>query len=342
MSIKATVFTGISAGLIGAKVTPRVLGRYVAARVAQAVAVLVAAYTVTFLILDALPGNAIDAVTGGQSTDLTPQQLDALKDQFGLNRPLWSQWWLHLSQLFQGNLGRSYITGEPVSTLLGNNIPSTFALIGAALLLALALGGGLALWATHSRSGRLRGVLLSLPPLGVSVPTFWVGLMLLQVFSFDVHVFPGTGNEGIKSLVLPAVTMAIPAGAVISSLLARSLDDALNAPYADTARSKGASETRVQFRHALRNAVTSTVTVSGLLIGQLLTSAVVVETVFSRAGLGQVTDAAVSNADIPVVQGMVVLGAGVFVLVNLVVDLTYPLLDARVVVAGSRGRLAVA
>ena len=313
---------------------PRVLRRYIAFRVLQALAVLVAAYTVTFLILDALPGNAVDAVTGGQATQMTAQQLAALKASFGLNRPLYAQWWLHLSQLFQGNLGRSFITGEPVSTELAANFPASAALIGAALLLAVVFGGGLALWATHARSGRLRGVLLSLPPLGVAVPTFWVGLMLLQVFSFDFHVFPGTGNEGIKSLILPAVTMAVPTGALVSSLLARSLDDALTAPYADTARSKGASEARVQFRHALRNALTSTVTVLGLLVGQLLTSAVVVETVFSRAGLGQLTYAAVSNADIPVVQGMVVLGAAVFVTINLIVDLTYPLLDARVVLTG--------
>ncbi len=307
----------------------------------QAVGVLVAAYTLTFLILDALPGNAVDSVTGGQSTDLTPQQMNALKASFGLNRPVYSQWWLHLSQLFQGNLGRSYITGEPVSTELASNLPSTAALIGAALLLAVVFGGGLALWATYSRSGWLRGLLLSLPPLGVSVPAFWVGLMLLQVFSFHFHVFPGTGNEGIISLVLPAVTMAIPTGAFISSLLARSLDDALTAPYADTARSKGAAEIRVQLRHALRNALTSTVTLLGLLVGQLLTSTVVVEVVFSRAGLGQLTDNAVSNEDIPVVQGMVVLGAAVFVIVNLLVDLAYPLLDPRVVLT-RRSWVAVA
>jgi peptide/nickel transport system permease protein len=321
-------------------VTSQTLGRYVAARVLQAVAVLVAAYTVTFLILDALPGNAVDAITGGQSSEMTPQQLEALKVQFGLNRPVYAQWWLHLSQLFQGNLGRSYITGEPVSTELRANFPSSAALIGLALLIAVVFGGGLALWATYSRLGWLRGLLLSLPPLGVAVPTFWVGLMLLQVFSFDFHVFPGTGNEGIMSLILPAVTMAIPTGALIASLLARSLDGALTAPYADTARSKGASEARVQFRHALRNALTSTITVSGVLVGQLLTSAVVIETVFSRAGLGQLTDTAVSNADIPVVQGMVVLGAAVFVLINLIVDLTYPLLDARVVLTGRSWALA--
>jgi peptide/nickel transport system permease protein len=321
-------------------VTARALGRYVAARILQAAGVLVAAYTVTFLILDALPGNAVDAVTGGQSTEMSPQQLQALKVSFGLNRPVYSQWWLHLSQAVQGNLGRSYITGERVTSLLAANLPSTAALTGTALLFALVFGGGLALWATHTRSAWLKSLLLSLPPLGVAVPTFWVGLMLLQVFSFGIHVFPGTGNEGIKSLILPAVTLAIPTGALIASLLARSLEGAMAAPYSDTARSKGASEARVQFRHALRNALTSTVTVAGLLVGQLLAGTVVVETVFSRAGLGQLTDTAMSNDDIPVVQGMVILGAAVFVTINLIVDLVYPLLDRRVVLTGRSWQMA--
>lgn len=309
----------------------RLVARYVAARVAQAILVLIAAYTVTFLILDALPGNAVGAVTGGQSTDLTRHQLAALKAQFGLNRPLYAQWWLHLSQAMVGNLGRSYITGERVASLLASNVPSTAALTGLALLFALVFGGGLALWATLVKGSRLRNLLLGLPPLGVAVPTFWLGLMLLQVFSFDVHLFPGTGNEGLRSLILPALTLAVPTGALISSLLAKSLQAALAEPYSDTARAKGASEPRVQLRHALRNALTSTVTVAGLIVGQLLAGSVIVETVFSRAGLGQLVANGVTNADVPVVQGVVVLGASVFVVVNLIVDMTYPLLDRRVV-----------
>lgn len=321
--------------------TPRALARYVGYRLIQAVAVLVAAYTVTFLILDALPGNAIGAITGGQPTDLTPKQLDALKASFGLNRPLYAQWWLHLSQALQGNLGRSYISGEKVVSLLWANLPSTAALTGLALLLALVFGGGLALLSTHpGGSRRLQSLLRGLPPLGVSIPTFWLGLMLLQVFSFKVHLFPGTGNEGLRSLVLPAVTLAVPTGAVIASLLAKSLDQALSQPYIDTARAKGSSEARVQLRHALRNALTSTVTIAGLIVGQLLAGSVVVETVFSRAGLGQLTANAVTDADIPVLQGMVILGACTFVVVNLIVDLLYPLLDRRVVLTRRAWQLA--
>ncbi|HXW80850.1 MAG TPA: ABC transporter permease [Acidimicrobiales bacterium] len=311
-----------------------VLARYVAARLFQAALVLVAAYTVTFLVLNTLPGNAVDAITGGQATDITPQQLRSLQVSFGLNRPVWSQWWLHLSQALQGNLGRSYMTGERVTSLLAANFPSTAALAGTALLFALVFGGGLAIWATNTRSGWLKSVLLSLPSLGIAVPSFWLGLMLLQVFSFDAHIFPGTGNDGFKSLVLPALTLAVLPGALIASLLAKSLDAALAQPYSDTARAKGAGPLRVQFGHALRNALTSTVTMSGVLVGQLLAGAVVVETVFSRAGLGELTEQAVSNADIPVVQGMVVLGALAFVSINLLVDLMYPLLDRRVVLGG--------
>lgn len=309
----------------------RVLLRYVAARIVQAILVLIAAYTVTFLILDALPGNAVGAITGGQSTDLTHHQLAALKAQFGLNRPLYAQWWLHLSQALQGNLGRSYITGERVASMLAANLPSTAALTGLALLFALVFGGGLALLATQVKRARLRNLLLGLPPLGVAIPGFWLGLMLLQVFSFDVHLFPGTGNDGFRSLVLPALTLAVPTGALIASLLARSLQTAMAEPYSDTARAKGASEFRVQLRHALRNALTSTVTIAGLIVGQLLAGSVVVETVFSRAGLGQLVANGVTDADIPVVQGVVILGASVFVVINLLVDLTYPLLDRRVV-----------
>lgn len=311
--------------------TPQAIARYAAIRVVQAIAVLVAAYTVTFGILDAIPGNAIGAITGGQSSDMTPAQLKALEAQFGLNLPVWSQWWLHFHQLLEGNLGRSFLTGQTVSSLLAANIPSTAALTGLALLLAVVFGGGLALWATYSREGWLRNLLLSLPPLGVAVPTFWIGLMLLQFFSFDIRLFPGTGNEGFASLVLPAVTLAVPTGAFIASLLARSLDGALSSAYADTARSKGASEARVQFGHALRNALTSTVTMAGVMVGQLLGGTVVVETVFSRAGLGQMANTAITNSDIPIVQGVVVLGTLVFVVINLIVDLAYPILDPRVV-----------
>ncbi|MEU8344327.1 ABC transporter permease [Spirillospora sp. NPDC048832] len=175
----------------------------------------------------------------------------------------------------------------------------------------------------------------------MSVPGFWAGLMLLQVFSFKARLFPAFGEGGPRGLVLPAVTLAIPTGAVIAQVLSKSLLTALDEPYVQTARAKGAGRARIHLRHALRNASLPALTIVGLLVGQLMAHAVVVETVFSRNGLGRVTASAVTAQDIPVVQGVVVFGALVFVLANLAVDLIYPLLDPRIVVAGtSRWSLA--
>jgi peptide/nickel transport system permease protein len=203
-------------------------------------------------------------------------------------------------------------------------------------LLAVVLGGGLAVLATYTARRWLRQLLLSLPPLGVSVPTFWVGLLLVETFSFRLHWFPAFGNDGLKGLVLPALTLAVPTGAQVAQVLAKSLLTALDQAYVETARAKGAGRWRVHLRHALRNASLPALTVVGLLVGQLIAGSVVVETVFSRDGLGRVTAAAVTAQDIPLVQGVVVFGALTFVTTNLVIDLVYPLLDPRIVVASDR------
>jgi peptide/nickel transport system permease protein len=177
--------------------------------------------------------------------------------------------------------------------------------------------------------------MLALPPLGVSLPTFWVGLMLVQLLSFRIQLFPAFGNEGISGLVLPAVTLAVPTSALLAQVLAKSLATTLGEPYIDTARAKGAGRARVHFRHALRNAALPALTVAGLLVGNLVAGSVVVESVFARNGVGRTTVAAVTVQDIPVVQAVVVFGAFVFVLVNLAVDLVYPVLDPRIVTAGA-------
>jgi peptide/nickel transport system permease protein len=179
-------------------------------------------------------------------------------------------------------------------------------------------------------------VLLSLPGLGVSLPTFWIGLMLVQLLSFRVHLFPAFGNDGLRGLVLPAVTLAVPTGAQLAQVLAKSLSTTLEEPYIQTARAKGAGPLRVHLGHALRNAGLPALTILGLLVGNLLAGSVVVESVFSRDGIGRATVGAVTVQDIPVVQGVVVLGATAFVLANLIVDLVYPLLDPRIVLASAR------
>ncbi len=225
-----------------------------------------------------------------------------------------------------------------MTSVIADALPQTLQLTGMALLLATLFGGGLALFATYTSQRWLRQILLSLPSLGVSIPTFWIGLMIVQLFSFRIRLFPAFGNDGLRGLILPAVTLAIPTGAMVAQLLAKSLLTTLDEPYVQTARAKGAGRARIHLGHALRNASLPALTIIGLLVGQLMANAVVIETVFARNGLGRVTAAAVSIQDIPVVQGVVVFGALVFVLVNLVVDLIYPLLDPRIVVAATARR----
>ncbi|MEU2617886.1 ABC transporter permease [Streptomyces sp. NPDC007157] len=312
--------------------------RYVIKRLAQAVGVLWAAYTVSFLVLDFLPGDPVSAIAGAgmDSGEVDPAQLAKLRHEYGFDKPVLVQYAEYLGRAVRGDFGDAVSTGRPVTATLADALPQTLQLTGAALLLAVVLGGGLAVVATYTSQRWLRQLLLSLPPLGVSVPTFWVGLLLVEAFSFRLHWFPAFGNDGLRGLVLPALTLAIPTGAQVAQVLAKSLLTALDQAYVETARAKGAGRWRVHLRHALRNASLPALTVVGLLVGQLIAGSVVVETVFSRDGLGRVTAGAVTTQDIPLVQGVVVFGALIFVATNLLVDLVYPLLDPRIVVASDR------
>ncbi|KND26197.1 ABC transporter permease [Streptomyces acidiscabies] len=311
---------------------------YVLKRLAQAVGVLWAAFTVSFVILYYLPGDPVSAMAGAgaDSAQIDPAQLAALRSEYGFDKPLLAQYADALGRAVRGDFGDAISTGRPVASTIADALPQTLQLTSLALLLAVVCGGGLAVLATYTRARWLRQTLLSLPPLGVSVPTFWVGLVLVELFSFRLRWFPAFGNDGLDGLILPAVTLAVPTGALVAQVLAKSLLTALDQAYVETARAKGAGRWRIHLRHALRNASLPALTVVGLLVGQLVAGSVVVETVFSRDGLGRVTAAAVTAQDIPLVQGVVVFGALVFVLANLLVDLVYPLLDPRIVVAPSR------
>lgn len=312
--------------------------RYIWGRLGQAVLVLWAAYTVTFLILYGLPGDAVSLLLGedGQN-DLTEDQLKEVRARYGLDQPLWLQYLTRLAGVLRGDFGTSYVSGRPVLDLLLEAIPYTAQIAFAGLLLGLTLGAALAIVGTYTRLRWLSRLLIGLPPLGVAIPNFWFGLVLLQVFSFTLGIFPPMGNEGWRSIVLPAITLSITTAAIIAQLLSKSLETTLALPYVDTAWAKGASRVRVHLRHALRNAALPTLTLTGLMVGGVLGGAVVTETVFSRNGVGRLTATAVSDRDIPVVLGVVLLAATAFVLVNLAVDLLYPLIDPRIV-SGARSR----
>lgn len=307
---------------------------YIARRVGQGVVVLWAAYTISFLVLFLLPGDAAALFAGGADQEaVDPELVARLRAELGLDRPLWEQYLTALGRALVGDFGTSTQTGRAAADLLGEALPPTLALTGFAFVLSVVLGAVLALAASLTRTPWLRNLLFSLPPIGVSIPVFWIGLLLLQAFSFQLRLFPAMGDDGFVSLVLPAVTIAIPSGAFIAQLLSRSLRSTLGQPFVEVVRAKGASEARVQFGHALRNAVIPTLTMGGVLVGGLLSGAVVTETVFSRLGIGRLVVTAVNNRDVPVVQIVVVFAALVFVVANLVVDLVYPLVDRRIALA---------
>ncbi|WP_439386367.1 ABC transporter permease [Amycolatopsis lexingtonensis] len=306
--------------------------RYLLRRAGQAVFVLWAAFTLSFLILYLLPGDAVSAkLAGGEAgASMTAEQVAAARAEYGLDSPLPVQYLNRLVSALHGDFGRSVATGDDATHMVVTALPPTLAVTGLALVFAVAFGGGSAFLGTFTRFRWLRQALLSLPSLAISLPPFWVGLLLIQFFSFRLRLLPALGTQGFSAVILPAITLALPTGAIIGQVLAKSLVTQQEQPYAEIAAAKGASRWRVHFGHLLRNAAVPTLTVAGVVAGNLVAGSVITETVFSRDGVGRVTASAVTAQDVPVVQAVIVLAALVFVVLNLVVDLLYPLLDPRI------------
>ncbi|WP_246257554.1 ABC transporter permease [Amycolatopsis anabasis] len=310
------------------------LGGFILRRLVAVLPVLLAALTLSFLMLHLVPGDPVQTMlsAGGPPT---PEQERALRHELGLDQPILTQYFGFLADAVRGDFGRSVNTGAPVADLIGEAAPGSTALAVTALALGLLLGAGGAMLAGITRWRPLRTVLNALPVLGMSMPAYWVAILMIQIFSFQLGWFPATGQDGFASLVLPAATMALPAAGVIAQVLGTGLRAAGAEAYVLTARAKGAGPWRVQFRHTLRNASLPTITVVGTTVGNLLAAAVVSETVFGRQGLGRLTVTAITTHDFPVLQGMVALLGVLYVVVNLVVDVLYAYVDPRVT-AGRR------
>lgn len=305
--------------------------RYLASRLAQGLLVLWIAFTLSFFLLCWLPGDPVITMlgAGGELQSFDPAEVARLRAEFHLDEPLIIQYLLALGDLVRFDLGTSIQAGTPVTEAIAAALPSTLALAALALAIALVAGIVIAVAATLTRRAWLRDILAGLPGLGVALPTFWVGLMLLQIFSFRLPLFPAVGTGTPAAVVLPAVTLAIPLSAIIAQVLFRSLQNAWVQPFVTTFHASGYTRLRLLPRQALPVALLPTLTMGGVLFGQALAGSVVVENVFSRQGLGRLAQTAVTGQDIPLVQGIVLFAAAVFVLVNLVTDLAYPLLDPR-------------
>lgn len=310
------------------------MGAYVARRLAAAALTLLFATALVFSAMLLVPGDPARTILG---MDASPQAVESLRQQLGLDRPPVERYLHWLAGVVRGDLGTSIRYRQPVTQLiasrLGVTLPLVFASLAVAGLLALVLGTVAATRADSPWDLAVR--LLAL--VGAVLPSFWVGLMLIVVFSVKLGLLPSGGFSGwgdlsraARELVLPVLTLSLARTALLTRMVRASLLEALAQPYTRTARAKGLSEARVVLRHGLKNALIPVVTVLGLEFAQLLTAGVVVESVFSLPGLGQLALTAIEARDYPLVQGIVLVLADFIVGLHLLVDLLYAVLDPRV------------
>jgi peptide/nickel transport system permease protein len=303
--------------------------RYLIGRVGQAVVVLAVTFTAAFLLLQVLPGDAIMIKFMSPEMGLNADQIAEIRASYGADRPLWQRYLTTVGNFLTGNFGYSIQAGVPVSQQLATNLPPTLLLASLAFVAALLLTIALAALSNVTGMEWLRPSLQSLPSLFISVPVFWLGIMLIQVFSFQLGLVSVISPGPVERLILPVATLAIPISAPLAQILMRNIDEVLTQPFVAVARAKGASRTWVLWKHVARNAVLPTLTIAGVLFGELLAGAVVTEAVYGLNGLGGLTYQAVGNHDTTVLQAIVVVSAVAFVTINLIVDLLYPVLDPR-------------
>lgn len=300
---------------------------YLVGRVLWTVPILFAVSIVVFAMIHLIPGDPIAAITADTYLDREAQE--QLRHELGLDKPLHEQYVTYVSKVIRGDFGRSVRSNIPVRDLIASQLPRTVELAIPAVLLASSAGLLLGvISAVNFRRWPDRfGRLVSLT--GIAMPSFWAGMLLILLFSVTLKALPIGGQGTLAHLIMPSLALGLPMAAVITRTLRAGLLDVLGAEYVRTARAKGIGEKVVLYRHAMRNALLPTITVVGLQIGFLLSGTIVVETVFSRQGIGRLTVIGVLNRDFPVVQGTVLASAVIYLLVNLIVDVLYWYVDPR-------------
>ncbi|AWM86499.1 ABC transporter permease [Microvirga sp. 17 mud 1-3] len=305
------------------------MSRYVIGRVGQALLVLWAAFTVSFVLLQALPGDAILIKFLNPELGLGPEQIAEIRASYGADVPLLSQYLHSIVNFLSGEFGYSVQAGVPVGDLLLAKLPPSLWLATLGFLLATILAVSIAVLSTLAPFAWLRSLIQSVPSLFVSTPVFWLGILLIQVFSFQLRLIPVINPGPWEALILPVLTLAVPISAPLAQILIRNIDEVMTEPFIAVARAKGASRSWVLWKHVAKNAILPTLTIGGILFGELLAGAVVTEAVFGLNGIGGLTQRAVGSQDIAVLQALVVFSAVAFVLINLAVDLLYPVFDPR-------------
>lgn len=299
---------------------------YVARRIGLAVPTILGVITLVFVLIHLVPGDPVDVMLG--ETARTADKV-RLRQQLGLDRPLLVQYARYLDHLARGDLGQSLHSGQSVGRLLAARYPATLELAGAALVAALLLAVPLGLMAAAHPRSWVDSACRAVAVLGASLPNFYLGPMLILLFSIGFEWAPVSGRGGLSHVALPALTLGMGMAALLSRMLRTTLLDRLHEDYVRTALAKGASRRRVLLKHALRNALLPVVTILGLQAGALLAGTIITETIFAWPGIGRLTLLAIQSRDYPLIQGCILVIALSYVLINLLTDLIYGMIDPR-------------
>ncbi len=306
---------------------------YLARRLLLALPVVLGVVTLVFLLIHLIPGDPVEIMLGESAL---PADRDALREALGLDRPILEQYGSFLWGLCRGDLGVSLQQRRPVTALIREHYPATLELTLAAMLISLLIALPAGILSGIRQYSFLDHSTMFLALLGVSMPNFWLGPLLIWVFSIQLGWFPVSGKGGLAHLLLPAITLGASMAAIVARMTRSSVLEVLREDYVMTARAKGLSEARVILKHVLRNAMLPVLTVVGLQFGALLAGSIITETIFSWPGLGTLMVKAIQTRDYPVVQGCVLVIALSYVLVNLLTDLLYGVIDPRIRYEGTR------
>jgi peptide/nickel transport system permease protein len=297
-------------------------------RLVSAIPTLIGVTILTFGIVHAIPGDPAQVLLFGANP--TPEQVESLRQELGLDRALPVQYLDYIGQVAQGNLGESFQTSRSVSDEIGQRLPSTLELAGAGLFVMTVIALPLGAIAAARPGSWFDRTAMGFAVIGVAVPYFWLALILTLVFAVELGWFPAIDDGSLKSLVLPAFSLGIAYAAIAARLLRNSLIEVSGQPYIQAARAKGLSGAKTFRSHVVKNAAIPVTSIFGLQFGHMLAGAVVIETIFGRPGIGAYLVTAIQSKDIPVVQGVILIVALAYVLINLLVDLTVGLLNPKV------------
>lgn len=297
-------------------------------RLLQAIPTVILVSIAVFLMLHLTPGDPAEIFLGDRQT--TPEQLEIVREQMGLNRPLAVQYLDYLWNVLQGDLGNSLNNGRPVLDEILVRLPYTLELTLSALLLSTGLGIGLGIIAALNHNSWIDTLAMTLALVGISMPVYWSSLLLIVLLSVETRLLPPIGQGGIERLIMPALALGFLSAGSLARLVRSTMLEVLGQEYVLTAKAKGLRRRVVIFRHTLRNALIPVITILGLTFGQLLGGAVLTETIFARLGLGRMYVQAVLNKDFTLVQGMTLFIACAYILINIIIDIVYVYVDPRI------------